>query len=170
MAEVKQPQQKMNADQVAKNLWVGGLPTDPEAVDKNFDVLVLAAKQYQDIFPAHKYPNTHVIHVPLDDDPFSGTPPSSADVAKALKAGLEVHEYNQKGKKVLITCQAGVNRSALVAGLAMVIGGVQADHAINRIRKNRKPPTGSVPLFNKHFRKIIRDVDAEISTKRTRTD
>ena len=27
------PVQKMNADKVGKNLWVGGLPTDPEAVD-----------------------------------------------------------------------------------------------------------------------------------------
>jgi len=165
---VTQPTQKMNADEVSKNLWVGGLPTDPEAVDKNFDVLVLAAKSHQDIFPVHKYPKTKVIHVPLDDEPFSPNPPPKEDVAKALKAGLEVHEANSKGKKVLVTCQAGVNRSALVAGLAMVVGGLNADHVINRIRKRRKPPTKSVPLFNKHFRKVLRDVDAEISTSGSR--
>lgn len=165
MAEVKVPTQRMNADQVSKNLWVGGLPTDPEAVDKNFDVLVLAAKQFQDVFPVHKYPGTKVIHVPLED-----AKPTAKEKQLALKAGIEVFEHNQKGRKVLVTCAAGVNRSAMIAGLAMVIGGLSAEHAINRIRKRRKPPSGSTPLFNHHFVKVLKDVDAKISTSDSRTD
>ena len=155
----------MNADQVSKNLWVGGLPTDHAAVDKNFDVLVLAAKQFQDVFPVHKFPNTKVIHAPMED-----AKPSQAEKAIALKAGLEVLEHNRNGKKVLVTCAAGVNRSALIAGLAMVIGGVEAEKAIKRIRTRRHPASGATPLFNKHFVKVLKDVDEEISTSDSRTD
>jgi protein-tyrosine phosphatase len=154
----------MNADQVSKNLWVGGLPTDPEAVDKNFDVLVLAAKEFQDIFPVHKFPGTRVIHAPMED-----AKPSKEEQAIALKAGLEVLEHNRRGRKVLVTCIAGVNRSALIAGLAMVIGGIEADKAIERIRARRHPASGSTPLFNKHFVKMLQDVDAEISSPDSRT-
>lgn len=165
MAEIKQ---RMNADKVGKNLWVGGLPTDPAAVDKNFDAIVLAAKQHQDIFPVHKFPNTKLILAPLEDEPNS-TGMSSQERALALKAALEVHDLNKKGKKVLVTCAAGVNRSALIAGLSMVIAGVSAQHAINRIRKHRNPPTGSTPLFNPHFRKMLREVDSELTDQAGRT-
>ena len=153
-------QQKMNADQVGNNLWVGGLPTDSQAVDKNFDAIVLAAREFQEVFPVHKFPKTQVIHVPLRDP----GKPTTAEQAKALEAGLKVFELNKKGKKVLVTCAAGVNRSALIAGLAMVVGGVKADKAINQIRKRRNPPSGKTPLFNPHFVKMLQDVDAEIST------
>lgn len=156
MAEVVK--QKMNADEVGKNLWVGGLPTDARAVDKNFDALVLAAKEFQDVFPVHKYPNTKLILAPLND-----AKPSAKEQATALKAALEVHDLNKQGKKVLVTCAAGVNRSALIAGLSMVVAGDNAQHAINRIRKHRKPPSGSTPLFNPHFQKMLRDVDSQIS-------
>lgn len=157
-------EQKMNADEVAKNLWVGGLPTDADAVDKNFDALVLASREFQDVFPAHKYPNTKLILAPMDDEPNSPKPPGPETKATALKAALEVHDLNKAGKKVLVTCAAGVNRSALIAAMAMVIGGFNSSHAINRIRKRRKPPSGLKPLFNQHFQKIIKDFDAELAT------
>jgi protein-tyrosine phosphatase len=152
--------QKMNADQVAPNLWVGGLPTDFESVDKNFDALVLAAKQHQDFFPVHKFPGTYVLHVPLDD-----AKPSREEKVMALQAGLKVYELNKEGKKVLVTCAAGVNRSAMIAAMAMIIGGVSADEAIKRIRKRRHPVSGAMPLFNTHFVKLLQDVDAALSTR-----
>lgn len=154
--------QRMNADKVGKNLWVGGLPTDPGAVSENFDALVLAARDHQEIFPVHKYPKTRLILAPLDDDPYSTKGMSAEQQALALRAALDVHKLNSQGKTVLVTCAAGVNRSALIAGLAMVISGDSAQQAIDRIRKHRKPPTGSIPLFNPHFRKMLRDVEQEL--------
>lgn len=155
--------QKMNADEVAKNLWVGGLPTDSDSVDQNFDAIVLAAEEFQDAFPVHKYPGTQLIPAPLSDEPHSPTGPSNKQKATALDAALKVHKLNKDGKKVLVSCAAGVNRSSLIAGLSMVIDGMNAQHAINRIRKYRKPPTGSVPLFNKHFRQYLKEFDQELS-------
>jgi hypothetical protein len=56
-----------------------------------------------------------------------------------------------------------VNRSALVAALAMVIGGLKMSKAIGNIRKYRKPTTGSTPLFNTHFVDLIKALSDAIS-------
>jgi hypothetical protein len=151
----------MNADQVATNLWVGAAPADPKEVDKKFDALVLAAEEFQDIFPAHKYPGTHLILAPMKD-----AKPTSEEKVLALQAGLRVYELNKAGKRVLVTCAKGVNRSALVAALAMVIGGLKMEKAIGMIRKHRKPVSKAVPLFNEHFVSFIRALSDALSSRK----
>jgi protein-tyrosine phosphatase len=148
-----------NADQIAKNLWVGGVPVDTDSVDKNFDALVLAAREFQDVFPIHKYPGTVVIHAPLQDGK-----PDNEEKAIALRAALQVYELNRDGKKVLVTCAKGVNRSALIAALAMLIGGWSLDKAIGNLRKYRKPLSGATPLFNPHFLNFLKALEEAFST------
>lgn len=149
--------QKMNADQVGKNLWVGGVPTDHDAVSQNFDALVLAAKEHQHAFPAEKYPKVTVLHAPLND-----AKPTGQEQVTALRTALKVYELNKTGKKVLVTCAAGVNRSALIAGLAMVISGMPASKVVSQIRHKRHPPSGATPLFNEHFVKLLNAVGDQL--------
>jgi protein-tyrosine phosphatase len=160
---------KLNADKVGHNLWVGGVPTKPELVAKNFDALVLAAREFQDVFPVHKHPNCQLILAPMDDHPGDPKKPTHEEKIEALRAALKVYDLNKKGKKVLVTCAAGVNRSALIAGLAMILSGKTADEVIAQIRKHRKPLSGSTPLFNEQFCKLLRAVDKAISTKEPQT-
>ena len=148
----------MSLDEVGHNLWVGSVPTDPAAVAKKFDALVLAAEEFQDVFPVHKFPGTKLILAPLDD-----AKPTHNEKVTALRAALEVYDLNKKGKRVLVTCAKGVNRSALIAALALVLGGSTAQQAISKIRKTRKPASGALPLFNLHFVKLIKEVDQAIS-------
>ena len=150
--------QSLNADKVGQNLWVGGIPLNFDAVEKNFDALVLAAREHQDFFPVHQHPKLYVIHAPIDD-----SKPTREEKAQALLAGLQVYELNKAGKKVLVTCAAGVNRSALIAGLAMVISGLSADTVISQIRQRRKPVSGATPLFNNYFVKFLKDIDESLS-------
>jgi protein-tyrosine phosphatase len=150
----------MNANEVAKNLWVGGVPANPAEVDKRFDAIVLAAREFQDVFPEHKFPNTVVFHVPLQDGK-----PNNHEKAMALRAAIQVFELNKDGRKVLVTCAKGVNRSALIAALAMLIGGVPRAKAINMIRKYRKPLSGATPLFNLHFLKFLQTLENAFSTR-----
>lgn len=51
----------------------------------------------------------------------------------------EVAESVRAGKGVLVRCQAGLNRSSLVAGLAMLKLGYSADETITLIRQKRSP-------------------------------
>ena len=51
------------------------------------------------------------------------------------------------GDRVLVRCQAGLNRSGLVLALILIKDGLTPQEAINRIRENR----GSDALFNADF-------------------
>ena len=152
----------MNADQVSKNLWVGGVPTNPHEVEKKFDALVLCAKEFQDVFPPHKHKTTELILAPMYDGK-----PTNVEKRRALKAAVDVRERLDRGKKVLVTCAAGVNRSALVASMAMMMGeGETAKSAVDKIRKKRKPVSGATPLFNQHFVEFINEVWNAINNRK----
>ncbi len=60
-------------------------------------------------------------------------------------------EAIRDGKRVLCRCQAGLNRSSLVAALAMVRLGYQPWTAITIIRLKRSPHA----LYNEHFQRYI---------------
>jgi len=57
--------------------------------------------------------------------------------------------YNRwlSGDRVLVRCQAGLNRSGLVTALIMMSTGLDAETAIEQIRKNR----ADVALFNNNY-------------------
>jgi protein-tyrosine phosphatase len=107
-------------------------------------VVVLCAKELQNLrFPA----KVHVIKAPLDDGP----PPTATELRMAISAARTVHHFRKKGKRVLVTCAQGVNRSSFVAALALMLDGRPPNMAIHAIRENRKPPIGMTPLSNRHF-------------------
>ena len=53
----------------------------------------------------------------------------------------------KQGDRVLVRCQAGLNRSGLVLALILIKDGLSAQEAIARIRDNR----GNDALFNNNF-------------------
>jgi protein-tyrosine phosphatase len=53
----------------------------------------------------------------------------------------------KQGDRVLVRCQAGLNRSGLVLALILIKDGLTPQEAINRIRDNRGPDA----LFNENF-------------------
>lgn len=57
-----------------------------------------------------------------------------------------------KDGPTLVHCQAGLNRSSLVAGRALMLQGKTADEAINLLRTNRSPACLCNPSFEKHLR------------------
>jgi len=57
------------------------------------------------------------------------------------------HADWKRGKRVLVRCQAGMNRSGLVTALILMKEGYTADEAITLIRTKRHPNA----LFNKSF-------------------
>jgi protein-tyrosine phosphatase len=101
----------LDANKVAPKLYVGSAP-DPGRYEA-FQVIVLCAKEYQP--PAEAFPSSRVIHAPFDDT----MAPSDDELEIAIGAALQVVRELRAGNRVLVTCRAGQNRSAFVAGLAM---------------------------------------------------
>jgi rhodanese-related sulfurtransferase len=61
----------------------------------------------------------------------------------------------QAGKKVLIRCQAGLNRSGLTAALVLIEAGYTPDEAINLLRTKRS----EYVLCNGEFEAFVRTLD-----------
>jgi protein-tyrosine phosphatase len=145
----------MSRSEVAPGLFVGSKPSPGRHDD--FDVVVLAAMEYQP--PGHLFPGVEVIHVPLDDAP--GRRMREDEIVDATNVASRVARRLRAGRKVLVTCQMGWNRSALIAALAMHdVYGIGADEIVARMRRAR----GMWALSNPNFVKLLRVV---IDVKKT---
>lgn len=103
----------LDCHEVAPNLWVGSRPKFPDAVYVVFDLIVLCATEYQP--DPLTWPKTAVHLCPFEDT----MAPEDAELDRVRDTVPKVVEALQNNKRVLVTCLAGQNRSALVAGLAM---------------------------------------------------
>lgn len=116
-------------------LWMGPAPAPVRSLFESFDCLVLCAAEYQ--IPAC-FPHMETMAVPLYDD---GEPMRPQEPYEAVKAAGRVIRWLGEGKRVLVTCWQGRNRSGLVCALALCKGpeAMTPDKAIAKIRKARGP-------------------------------
>jgi protein-tyrosine phosphatase len=121
-----------------KMLAQGSAP--PVDVRLPFDVIVLAAKEFQPEIPGYE-----VIRVPLDDGPR----PTREEQTRIRDTAYEVARLVRDGRRVLVTCWQGRNRSGVIAGLALVELGVPGPRAARRIRRIRNG------LTNPHFLEMV---------------
>lgn len=138
-----------NASEVLPRLWQGGVPK-PGRYD--LDLIVLAASEYQPT--VDKFPGAELLHVPLPDD-WRGLTATAREklYATVVAASREVADWHRAGKRVLVTCGAGLNRSGLITGVALRELGYTADEALALIRRARGPRA----LAGKAFPRFIRD-------------
>lgn len=59
-----------------------------------------------------------------------------------------------KDGPTLVHCQAGLNRSGLIAGRALMLQGKTADEAIKLLRETRSPAVLCNPAFEAHLRSL----------------
>lgn len=142
----------LDASNIATRLWVGGQPQFDRDLPE-FDVLVLCAQEIQPKVLAYR---GTVIRVPLPDSHLT-----DEEVRRALVGGRQVAESLARGKRVLSTCYAGLNRSALVASLGLGLVSVSAKGRPARpltpieiilLMRERRGPAA---LHNPHFCEII---------------
>lgn len=72
-------------------------------------------------------------------------------IAKAVRLARAAHARWASGERVLIRCQAGVNRSGLVMALVLMLEGLSAADAIALIRARRS----QYVLSNRHFERWL---------------
>jgi protein-tyrosine phosphatase len=80
-----------------------------------FEVLVLCAEEWQP--SSEHFPGVEVIYAPFDDDHSGPLPPRQQRIA--FDAAQKTAQALTAGKKTLVTCWAGRNRSGLVSALAL---------------------------------------------------
>jgi hypothetical protein len=78
---------------------------------------------------------------------FADAHPDLADMSRVVAAARWAHERWTTGARVLIRCQAGLNRSGLVTVLVLMLAGYTAQDAIRLVRERRSP----YALFNPDF-------------------
>lgn len=130
--------------QVTETLWQGATPAEIGGVPAEF-------KHVLNLYPWEHYAvpeGTAVREVALYDDDLE-----NYDVIVSL---AEWVNEKQKDGPVLVHCQAGLNRSALVVALSMMLNGASADEAIGTLREKRSPAV----LCNPYFEKWLREYKA----------
>lgn len=142
----------VDASEVDRDLFVGSKPDKTDAVERaGFKVLVLCAREYQPRSVEFGFHGScRVLHAPIDDARLS-----PLEVMTVRSAANDVARAVADKRKTLVTCQMGLNRSALVAALAMLRlrPNLSASACIRVIRARRNKEA----LFNAYFVNLIEE-------------
>lgn len=133
------------------SLWQGGI--DDVMAGIPYDMLVLCADEFQPAAHIVAKANVEVVHAPNDD---SGTPLTRGQVCLAIAASRVAARAFREGKKVLISCAQGRNRSGLVTALTLHrLYGFSGDRARDYIRD--KVPHALSNLYFTEFLAKVRE-------------
>lgn len=140
-------------DRIIPGLYVGAFPAPGDILPRNFDTIVFCAKDFQP--PKEEYPGIEIIRARMVDDELT-----AQQEVIARQAALAIAQRVRDGKQVLVTCAAGINRSAFIAAVTLVmLTGKPGWWALNLVRSLRKPPPGQVPvLSNRDFEAYLLSV------------
>jgi len=141
----------IDAHSITPNLWVGSAPPPGNYAGK-FDSIVLVAEEYQP-GPEH-FPGVTLHRHPFDDTPA----PTRKDLHAASEASKAAAFDLASGKRVLVTCRMGRNRSGFVAALALRRLGMSGKDAYQLVRSRRVDPTGVKALGNLTFARILEKI------------
>ena len=134
----------LDAHEIVPGLWMGGYPSSWQGVIRDgFQTLVVTAQE-RAAAPPLKGVELHA--VPFAD----AAQMETATLDKLIDVAALIGEHVLAGKKVLVTCNEGRNRSGLVVGLAVhAMTGMSGRDIVALIRKQR------VKLSNALFANIL---------------
>lgn len=124
-------------DEVVPGLWQSGLPLPGEQWDAVID-LHGGEEELEDV--------EFYVHWRIEDGP-------APDIPTLEALADMVNVFRHAGRRVLVHCHAGINRSGLVAAAALVRDGVTPDDAIATVREAR-----SGALNNENFVAALREM------------
>jgi len=138
----------IDATKIRSKLYQGSRPpVGLSLFHAGFDVLVLCAAELQ--LSEHDFPGIECQYLPLEDDP--SRPVDLPTWHEVLRMGDRIAHRIRSGKRVLVTCAAGLNRSGLVTASALhFLTGASGAEAANYIQR-RRVVGGQAALFNGAF-------------------
>lgn len=141
--------------EIAPGLWMGGTD-DYDTVDRPGELPRLSAeKEFDAVVTLNAYASPFGWYV---KELRYGFPDSSLDedqVDEIERIADWAYLEWKKGRKVLVRCQAGMNRSGLVTALILIRDRISAAEAIKLIRKKRDIDALSNPSYVEY---ILREI------------
>jgi len=142
-------------DKIIPGLYQGSKPPYGTALSElGIDMLILAAREIQ---PASVYyPDVEVVRAPIDDLP-GEKPLDRQGLHWVVGAARRAANALSEGKRVMVTCAAGMNRSGLVTAVTLIMHkGLSGRAAIELIRRTRRwGEDGYKPLSNPQFVQML---------------
>ena len=121
-----------NMEQVIGNIWVGGANSPELIVNRGFNaVLDLREEDSQDYRSFLQEHNIDYLNIKIPDRHGA----SAEDLSKIVEW---LEEKDKKGDKVLVHCNLGRGRAALVVAAYMVHEGATPDEAVRKIKEKRQ--------------------------------
>lgn len=147
LASVNEPHHKPLAtwSEVLPNLWQGG--TDDQDVFTQYDKPAITKASFDSVYTFYSFANPvdwFVKEVRLgfyDNDELTIQPSQLYELAE------QAHKEWKQGKRVLIRCQAGLNRSGLLTALVLIKDGFAPSQAISLMRETRSEYVLMNPFF-----------------------
>lgn len=148
---------------VEGNLYQGGCP-DPqssEEIDREgnmYTSVVALPDQFKHVVSLYPW-GRYTLPEGCTRDEFKLYDSTGQDTGTVEEIAALAYKYVQDGP-TLVHCQAGLNRSGLIAGRVLMLMGYTAEEAITKLRK-RSPAVLCNPTFEQYLRGI--EVDAELA-------
>jgi protein-tyrosine phosphatase len=134
-------------DWIVQNVAQGSYPSLKGAAFQHADVLVLCAEEHQ--VPSLKAPaGKHIVRLGFDDDSYR--PISAKDAERFHMHAKQLGAAALAGRKLMITCHMGLNRSGLITALTLMHGfRMSPSDAIKLIRARRSSDCLCNPMFER---------------------
>jgi protein tyrosine phosphatase len=142
--------------QVLPGLWQGG--THDLDVEKQLKVPMITTKEFDTVITMYAYANPVDWFVKEFRYGVWDSDINKMDITELYDIVRLAHSDWKRGKKVLIRCQAGWNRSGLITALVLIREGMDAREAIDLIRKTRSDQA----LCNRSFEKFLIEQDPKV--------
>lgn len=141
----------LGAHRIHRCLWQGSQPKRGNDLrEKGFRALVLAAEEFQP--HPNKFPGVRVHHAPLDDHL---EPLSVGEWKKIVSAANFASSQVRRGRKTLVTCHAGINRSGIITAMTLcMLTGCSGQEAVRQI-KSRRPGALRNSSFVHHVESVM---------------
>ena len=145
--------------EILPNLWQGGTFDNDRVGDKHcqFDIPAITRKQFDSVYTFYAFANPVDWEVKEYRFGYYDSPDTDFPIAEFKRIVSMAHADWKRGEKVLIRCQAGLNRSGIITALVLVREGYSARDAIDLMRQTRH----DYVLFNKHFESWLLKQPAE---------
>lgn len=130
---------------VAQGSWPAISSKGKGEAFKIADIVVLCAEEHQ-AKGLQAPPGKHIIRLGFDDDTYRPIPPEAGKIFHAH--AQQLGKAALSGRKVLITCAMGLNRSGLITALTLMHGyRMRPSDAIKLIRGRRSKDCLCNPMF-----------------------